>query len=57
MNSYAENFRTSRASIKSRPLSPQEIETLEKNGNRCEDWSQISVDPAFTPNRTSGSSF
>ncbi len=57
MNSYAENFRTSRASIKSRPLSPQEIETLKKNGNRCEDWSQISVDPAFTPNRISGSSF
>lgn len=57
MNSYVEFFRTGHTALKSRPLTSQEIEILEKNGNRCEDWSQISVDPAFTPNRISGSSF
>lgn len=57
MNSYAELFRTGRAAAKERALSPQEIETLEKNGNRSSDWSLVTVDTLFTPDRIYSSSF
>ena len=33
----------------SRPLEAQEIAALERQGNRCSDWSLISVVPDFTP--------
>lgn len=49
--SVVENFKALKASlVKYRPLSPSEIEQLEKNGNRCDDWSKVLVDPAFVPN-------
>lgn len=57
MNSYAEFFRTGRTVAKERALSNSEIEILEKNGNRCSDWSLVTVDTLFTPDRIFGSSF
>lgn len=57
MNPYAESFRSGKVFGKGRPLTPQEIEILEKNGNRAEDWSRITVDMLFTPDRIFGSSF
>lgn len=57
INSYAEFFRSGRVVNRGRALSPQEIETLEKNGNRSADWTLVSVDPLFTPDRIFNSSF
>lgn len=51
MNSYAEAYLTGKTSPKGRSLSSLEIEMLERNGNRSEDWALISVDPLFTPDR------
>lgn len=48
--SAVENFKALKVSMgKYRPLSAAEIEILEKNGNRCDDWSKVLVDPAFVP--------
>lgn len=48
--SVTENYKALKASLgKYRPLSPVEITILEKNGNRCDDWSKVLVDPAFVP--------
>ena len=50
--SAVEGFKTLKVSLgKYRPLSPAEIDVLEKNGNRCDDWSKIMVEPAFVPER------
>lgn len=56
MNLYAELFR-SHALNKGRALSDEEISTLERNGNHSEDWSQILVDPMFSPARIFDSFF
>ncbi len=57
MNPYAELFRSGRLANRGRALTAQEIETLEKNGNRAEDWSRVSVDTLFTPDRIFDSTF
>ncbi len=57
MNPYAEIFRAKKALGKERQLTASEIEVLEKNGNRAEDWSQISVDAQFSPERIFDSAF
>ncbi len=50
--SAVEGFKSLKVSTgKYRPLSPAEIEVLEKNGNSCDDWSKIMVEPAFVPER------
>lgn len=51
MPAYAEAYRAGKNSPKCRPLSPDEIQVLEKNGNHCDDWSSVTVDPAFKPDR------
>lgn len=56
--SLAEGFRAAKASgNKFRPLTADEIAALEKNGNRCEDWSRVLVESAFAPNRIYNSVF
>lgn len=47
-----ENFNTIKAMVgKYRSLTVEEIQVLEKNGNRCDDWSKILVELEFDPNR------
>ena len=49
---FSENSRIQKnMEDKYRPLTPSEIEVLEKNGNRCEDWSRIRVETNFSPSR------
>ena len=43
MPAYAEAYRAGKNSPKCRPLSPDEIQVLEKNGNHCDDWSSVTV--------------
>lgn len=58
LTSAVENFKAMKASLnKYRLLSTAEIEILEKNGNRSDDWSKIHVDVAFTPNSIFRSTF
>lgn len=57
MNPYPEIFRSGRSLNRGRALTAQEIETLERNGNRCEDWTLVTVDTLFTPARIFGSTF
>lgn len=40
-----------------RPLTAREIEILEKQGNRAEDWDLLSVSPEFVPERVLNSYF
>ncbi|MCQ2061113.1 MAG: DUF4954 family protein [Fibrobacter sp.] len=48
--STAETLKAAKtAGGKFRPLTDSEINVLESNGNRCEDWSHVQVDPAFNP--------
>ena len=50
--SLAETFRAAKATGgKFRPLTAAEIAALEGDGNRCEDWSRILVEPNFTAGR------
>ena len=58
LSSLAENFRAIKASVaKLRNLTAEEVTTLEKNGNRCEDWSRVLVEPNFDPARVQRSVF
>lgn len=53
-----ENFKVIKSLTgKYRPLTAFEIQILEKNGNSCDDWSKILVEPDFDPNRIFRSSF
>ena len=53
-----ENFKAIRATAsKYRPLTPAEIQVLEKNGNRSESWEKVMVETDFDPNRIYRSSF
>ena len=42
---------------KFRALSAEEISALEKDGNRCEDWTRVQVDANFAPGRIRNSVF
>ena len=56
--SLAEGFKAAKATAgKFRALSADEIAALEKNGNRCEDWSRVLVENNFTPDRIHNSVF
>lgn len=56
--SLAEGFKAAKASgNKFRPLTDDEIAALQKNGNRCEDWSRVLVESAFAPDRIYNSVF
>ena len=58
LSSLAENFRAIKASVaKLRNLTAEEVATLEKNGNRCEDWNRVLVEPNFDPARVQRSVF
>ena len=58
LSSLAENFRAIKASVaKLRNLTAEEDATLEKNGNRCEDWNRVLVEPNFDPARVQRSVF
>jgi len=58
LSSLAENFRAIKASVaKLRNLTAEEVTTLEKNGNRCEDWNRVLVEPNFDPARVQRSVF
>lgn len=47
-----ENFNVIRTMVgKYRSLTPEEIQVLEKNGNRCDDWGKVQVEAEFDPNR------
>ena len=53
-----ENFKGIRAgTAKYRHLTAEEIQILEKNGNRSESWDKVMVEPDFDPNRINRSSF
>jgi carbonic anhydrase/acetyltransferase-like protein (isoleucine patch superfamily) len=53
-----ENFKGIRAgTAKYRHLTEDEIQILEKNGNRSESWDKVMVEPDFDPNRIIRSSF
>lgn len=48
---FSENLRLQKNfEDKYRALSSSEIEVLEKNGNRCEDWNRVQVESSFSPN-------
>ncbi len=52
MTGCSEAYKTGKTSIgRGRPLTAAEIQTLISNGNHCDDWSLITVDTAFTPDR------
>ena len=56
--SLAEGFKAAKATAgKFRALTADEIAALEKNGNRCEDWSRVLVENNFTPDRIHNSVF
>ena len=56
--SLAEGFNAAKATTgKFRALTADEIAALEKNGNRCEDWSRVLVENNFTPDRIHNSVF
>ncbi len=51
LTSCTESYKTGRyTGSKTRALTESEIAVLEKNGNHCENWANISVDIAFDPN-------
>ena len=53
-----ENFKVIKSATgKYRPMTAFEIQILEKNGNSCDDWSKVLVEPDFDPNRIFRSSF
>jgi len=54
----SEAYKTGKTSIgRGRPLTPAEIQILANNGNHCDDWSLVTVDTAFTPDRVFQSFF
>lgn len=56
--SLAESLKAAKAvSGKFRPLTPEEIAELEKNGNRCDEWNRVEVEANFTPDRIHNSVF
>lgn len=58
LSSLAENFRAIKASVaKLRNLTAEEVTTLKKNGNHCEDWNRVLVEPNFDPARVQRSVF
>ena len=53
-----ENFKVIKSATgKYRPMTAFEIQILEKNGNSCDDWTKVLVEPDFDPNRIFRSSF
>ena len=44
-----EALRSTKTPVRYRPLTPSEIQTLEEKGNRCDDWSLVTVETAFSP--------
>ena len=52
-----EVLRSTKVQVRYRALTADEIEILEKNGNRCDDWSLVSVEPNFSPERINQSIF
>ena len=53
-----ENFKGIRSgTAKYRHLTEEEIQILEKNGNRSESWDKVMVEADFDPNRIARSSF
>lgn len=52
-----EVLRSTKVQVRYRALTADEIEVLEKNGNRCDDWSLVSVEPNFSPERINQSIF
>lgn len=56
--SLSESLKAAKANGgKFRALSGEEISALEKDGNRCEDWSRVLVDANFAPGRIRNSVF
>ncbi|MBQ2559670.1 MAG: DUF4954 family protein [Fibrobacter sp.] len=56
--SSVENFKVIKSlTSKYRPMTAFEIQILEKNGNTCDDWTKVMVEPDFDPNRIFRSSF
>lgn len=56
--SLAESLRAAKAAGgKFRALTAEEITSLEKNGNRCEDWSRVLVEANFVTDRIHNSTF
>lgn len=56
--SLAESFKAAKATTgKFRPLTGEEVAALEKNGNRCDDWSRVQVEANFTADRIFNSVF
>ena len=56
--SLSESLKAAKANLgKFRPLTAEEISALEKDGNRCEDWSRVLVDANFAPGRIRNSIF
>lgn len=54
----AENFKAAKTlANKFRPLTSEEIEALEKNRNRCDDWSRVLVEATFDTSRIYNSVF
>ena len=54
----AEGVKAAKASGgKFRSLTPEEIASLEGNGNRCEDWNRVQVEANFDPARVRNSVF
>lgn len=58
LGAFAEQIAQSRfPGFKVRNLTPEEILQLEKNGNSCEDWTNVLVESPFDPNRIRHSIF
>lgn len=56
--SLAESFKAAKATAgKFRALTEEEISSLEKCGNHCDDWSRVQVELAFEPVRIRNSTF
>lgn len=54
----AENYKAAKATVgKFRALTPEEIQSLEQKGNRCDDWSRVQVENAFVADRIHNSVF
>lgn len=51
ITAFVENYRSQKNENRYRELSEGEIEALKLNGNRCDDWTLIRVEQAFTPER------
>lgn len=57
ITAFVENYRSQKNENRYRELTIGEIETLKNNGNRCDNWSLIRVEQAFSPERVFNSVF